>query len=339
MSVFINPFTYIASPSGGPLANGYIYIGTSSTDPTETVNQLAVRVVDDAGGFSPIDQPLRTNQYGLIVDTDGNPISIDINEDEYSVTIANEQMQPVFQDRDVNYLPDQSTISAQSAATQFERYGYPEYDSEIMYSAGSRVRFGIGEAARTYEFLRESQGNEPTDASYAIDLRTIHRFESEINDSLILIGRCSWFAQSPLPPGWFALNGQTIVGARNRFTTFFNMAHSGMFQRITVDGNDVKLPKTVNDRFCQSNNTGTGNVLNGEPYSLRQHRHDVTPYVSTETTSTEYMEAEQVITLDNVYHNSDRTGFVSVDDDVMLGEFSPRFFYAHYAIYAGVPQS
>ena len=63
----INPFTYIASPSGGPLANGYIYIGTSSTDPTETVNRLAVRVVDDAGGFSPIDQPLRTNQYGLIV--------------------------------------------------------------------------------------------------------------------------------------------------------------------------------------------------------------------------------------------------------------------------------
>ena len=339
MSVFINPFTYIASPSGGPLANGYVYIGTNNTDPTETANQLAVRVVDDEGDFRPIDQPLRTNKYGLVVNTEGRPISIDINEDQYSVTIANEQMQVVYQDRDVDYLPDQSRISVQSAATQFQRYGYPEYDPDILYQAGSRVRFGIGEAGRTYEFLRTARNDEPTNPAFAIDLRTVHRFESEIQDSLVLIGRCAWFAQSPVPPGFFALNGQTIVDARNRHPTFFNMVNDGMFQRITTDDNDVVLPSTPSDRFCQSSNTSTGNVLNGMPYSLRQHRHDVTPYVSTESTSTQYIEAERVVTLDDVYHNSNRTGFVSVDDDVLLGEFTGRFFYAHYCIFAGVPQS
>ena len=45
------------------------------------------------------------------------------------------------------------------------------------------------------------------------------------------------------------------------------------------------------------------------------------------------------IQYDSSADNNDRTGFVSVEDDVSLGEFSPRFFYAHYAIYAGVPQS
>ena len=142
-----------------------------------------------------------------------------------------------------------------------------------------------------------------------------------------------------MPPGWFAINGQTIVDARNRHPTFFEMVNDNVFQRITTDGNDVVLPKTINDRFCMSNNTSTGNILNGMPYSLRQHRHDVTPYVSTESTSTEYIEAERVVTLEDVYNNSDRTGFVSTDDDILLGEFSPRFFYAHICIFAGVPQS
>lgn len=61
-----NPYIYVADPdSGQPLAGAELYFGSPGKDPTQSVNQKRVYVVQEDGSAVPINQPVLTSLGGV----------------------------------------------------------------------------------------------------------------------------------------------------------------------------------------------------------------------------------------------------------------------------------
>jgi Head binding len=86
MTKLVNPMPLFLDGRGALLDGGYIYIGTTGTDPTVITNQLSL--FWDNAKTIPAPQPLRT--LGGVVVNGQNPSYVFFNETDYAFTIKDQ---------------------------------------------------------------------------------------------------------------------------------------------------------------------------------------------------------------------------------------------------------
>ncbi len=107
MTTLISPYQYFADPSRNmPIANGFIYIGLPDSNPTIPENQIDVHLVCVCDGNRiQVTQPIRTGAGGVPV-VNGSPAQIDIEDEEFSITVQDKNTTQIFYSPRANGVSD-----------------------------------------------------------------------------------------------------------------------------------------------------------------------------------------------------------------------------------------
>ena len=96
MAVIKNPFEQWVDPTigGRVIYNANIYVGQPDTDPTIPENRLQVYYIDENQQRIDLAQPITTNTGGFTVISETNPkiIKIQVDEDNYSITVKDRNL-------------------------------------------------------------------------------------------------------------------------------------------------------------------------------------------------------------------------------------------------------
>nr|WP_319552455.1 phage tailspike protein [uncultured Vibrio sp.] len=69
--------------------NGSVYVGQVDTDPTVIANQIQAYIEQENGTLVPVDQPIKINAAGILVDSNGQVQKFVLTNAEYSMTVLN----------------------------------------------------------------------------------------------------------------------------------------------------------------------------------------------------------------------------------------------------------
>ena len=267
MTTFLNPYNPFLNPqSGVAIPHGRIYIGLPFTDPTQERNQVPVTSTTrniDAMEQRAIVQPIRILN-GLLVDRT-LPISINLNGTHFSIAVFDNNGVEIYYAPSIQY--DSSADNNDSAETiveDFQNFGVPSFIDAtgnpfsagfpFTYQQGSRVRYND----LNYVSLVDDNRAAPGDTRFWRQEGTEGAI-SEFSSRVLGIGRIYWLPilnLNNIPDRFIALNGQTIVNARDTCP----LVYYSTSRFIRRDGNNVQI-FAVNNAFFRGvdrNNTDLG---------------------------------------------------------------------------------
>ena len=267
MTTFLNPYNPFLNPrTGDVITHGRIYIGLPFTDPTQERNQVPVTSTTsniDAMEQRAIVQPIRILN-GLLVDRT-LPISINLAGSHFSIAVFDNNGIEIYYASSIQY--DSSADNNDSAETivrDFQNFGVPSFIDAtgnpfaagfaFSYGKGSRVRFND----LNYVSLVDDNRAVPGDARFWRQEGTEGAI-SEFSSRVLGIGRIYWLPVLNLdniPDQFIALNGQTIVNARDTCP----LVYYSTSRFIRRNGNNVQI-FAVNNAFFRGvdrNNTDLG---------------------------------------------------------------------------------
>ena len=170
MATILNPFTYIADPiRNRPVFNGQVYFGRPDTDPVQPENRIQVRIVSEGGLLVDIAQPVRTSPGGIALHQ-GNPVTLDLAEFQYSMAIQDNTGTQLYYAARVNIFGDLGNTLGN--INQFRQFGTPRFitaannnNMPFSYSLYARVVYDAGTGDRLYESLTNNNTSLPTNAT------------------------------------------------------------------------------------------------------------------------------------------------------------------------------